>query len=464
MRSTGWAVAATLTERLAALAIALWLPRYLPLQEYGEYALAVTLLALFQSLPDGGVESVLVAGLSRDVPRMATLAGAAVPLRGTVSLGCGLVGLATLALVTGGTALPAAAAPWSLGLFLVAANPYRALLRAEMRFRRYLAAVTAQAGGTLLALGAVVWTGGGLRGVLATGIAGALAGWGVGRVVAGRSVRPRFDVPAWRLLLRGAMPVVATGAVMVAAQQLLVVLLLRTHGSAAVGLFAGAQRVIDAVNLLPQAFAGGLLPLLARGSRTDRETSRAMTRLALVVFPLAATLVLGADPLLRLALGAPFAAAAPTLRVLALAAVLGASGQVLTVRLIADGLERPLLAATGASAAVMTVLGLPLVPPWGGPGAAVAVVAGMLTGQLVLVGTRTTRRAGVAVVRGLGAPLAVTAIALAVSSLGDARHGLGGLAVFAIAYLAAAAGLLGFRRRGGATGRSASAARGRPRA
>lgn len=462
MRSAGWAVAATLVERLASLAIALWLPRYLPLAEYGEYALAVTLLALLQSLPDGALESVLVARLSRDDHGMARLAGAAVPLRAMVSLGCGLVGLLILALVSGRTDLAAAAAPWSLGLCLVAANPYRALLRAELRFRRYLVVVATQAVGTLFALGAVVWSGGGLRGVLAAGLVGALAGLSVGRLAAGRRVRPTLDASAWYRLLGSATPLAATGAVLVVAQQILLLVLLRVHGSAAVGLFAGAQRMIEAVNLLPQAFAGLLLPVLARSARTDCETARAMTGLGLVVLPVATSLALWAGPLLRLVLGEPFATAAPALRVLAGAAVLGASGQVLTVRLVADGLERSLFAATAASALVTVALGLPLVRLWSGFGAAVAVVMGMATGQVALLVMPPTRRAGLVVCRALAPPLAVTAIAATAVSLGHGDRGLRGLAVFATAYLVAAVGVRRFRRTDVATGRSATGTRDRP--
>jgi O-antigen/teichoic acid export membrane protein len=64
-------------------------------------------------------------------------------------------------------------------------------------------------------------------------------------------------------LLRDAWPLAGTTAALTAAQQALSLVLLRTHGAAAVGLLGGAQRLIDAIALLPQALMVSVLPALS---------------------------------------------------------------------------------------------------------------------------------------------------------------------------------------------------------
>jgi O-antigen/teichoic acid export membrane protein len=411
-RGTALGVVATGLDRVAALGIALWLPRHLGLDDYGRYTLVITLLAFCQTLPDASLESVLVARIARDWPEGARLAGAAVPLRATMSLAFGLAGLAAVGLASGDAGLAAAAAPWALGLWLAAASPYRALLRGQLRLGRYLGIVAAQAAATIVTLVIVVQAGQGLAGVLTTGAVGGAAGLATGRLLAGAGARPRIDRAVARTLARAATPLAATTLVVVGAQQIVQVLLLRSHGPDALGLLGGAGRLVDAVNLLPQAVVVGLLPALARSAgspaalRTAREAARA---LALLLAPVAAGLAIWAAPVLATLLGAPFAAAGPVLRVLAAVALLAGSGQVLTALLVAEGRERVLLGATSASAALTVVLGTVLVPSQGAVGAAAAAALGMLGGQLGLVVLADTRAAALGVLRAMGRPLALGA-------------------------------------------------------
>jgi O-antigen/teichoic acid export membrane protein len=213
------------------------------------------------------------------------------------------------------------------------------------------------------------------------------------------------------------------------------VLLLRTHGPDAVGLFGGAGRLVDAINLLPQAVFVGLLPALARraGSNATRRTASEAARvLALALSPVAAGLAVWAAPALSLLLGPRFAAAAPVLRVLAAVALLAGSGQVLTALLVAEGRERLLLVATGASAVLTVILGAALVPPFGPVGAATAAACGMLGGQLALVALADTRPAALDVLGAMGRPLVLAGAAAGLSLALDWPIPLGPLALVAV--------------------------------
>jgi O-antigen/teichoic acid export membrane protein len=421
-RGAALGVVATGLDRVAALAIALWLPRHLGLEDYGRYTLVLMLLAFFQTLPDTSLESVLVARIAREGEGGARLAGAAAAVRAIASLVFGCAGLAAIGLASGDVGLAVAAMPWALGLWLAAANPYRALFRGELRLGRYLGIVAAQTAASIAALVVVVRAGGGLAGVLGTGAVGGAAALVTGRLLATARARYRFDREVAQELMRAAIPLAATTLVLVGAQQVVQVLLLRAHGADAVGLVGGAQRVVDAVNLLPQAVVVGLLPALAQATgnvattRTAREAARV---LALILAPVVTALAIWPTPVVTTLLGASFAAAAPVLRILAGVALLATSGQVLTALLVAEARERLLLSATIVSALATVVLGAILVPPLGAQGAATAAAIGMLAGQLTLLAIPGTRAATFGVLRAMARPLALAgAAAWAVVALG----------------------------------------------
>jgi O-antigen/teichoic acid export membrane protein len=411
-RGAALGVVATGLDRVAALAIALWLPRHLGLEDYGRYTLVLTLLAFFQTLPDASLESVLVARIAREGEDGARLAGAAAAVRALASLAFGLAGLTAIGLASGDAGLAVAAMPWALGLLLGAANPYRALFRGELRLGRYLGVVAAQTAASVAALVVVVRAGGGLAGVLTTGAVGGAVALLTGRLLATARARLRIDRYVAQGLMHAAIPLAATTLVLVGAQQVVQVLLLRAHGPDAVGLLGGAQRVIDAVNLLPQAVVVGLLPALAQATgnvattRTAREAARV---LALILAPVVTALAIWPSPAVTTLLGASFAPAAPVLRILAGVALLAASGQVLTALLVAETRERLLLTATIASALATILLGAILVPPLGARGAATAAAVGMLGGQLTLLAIPSTRAATFGVLQGMARPLALAA-------------------------------------------------------
>jgi len=332
-------------------------------------------------------------------------------VRLAVSLAGGAVGLALLALAVSDAELLRAGAMGAAGLVASAATPYRALLRARLRMGRYVVLLAAQAALAVGLLVAVIVRGGGLVAVLAAVSASALGGLGLGRLLVGPGVALAPDAAFRRLLLAEAWPLAATALALVGAQQVLQLLLLRLYGAPEVGLLGGARKLVEAVGLLPQALMLSLLPALSVAARTPagaagaaREAARA---LVIALLPPAAALALWAEPVLVRFFGPSFGPAAPTLRVLAPAALLGATGTVLTNLLVAVGRQRTLLRVTAGAAAGMIALGAALVPAYGALGAAGAFVVATLAGQVALLALPATRAEVAPVLAGAVPPLAL---------------------------------------------------------
>src|SRR5438128_263207 len=206
----------------------------------------------------------------------------------------------------------------------------------------------------------------------------------------------------------------AAGLVASAATPYRALLRARLRMGGYVGLLA-AQAAL-AVGLLPALSLAAATPAGAAGAA--REAARG---LVIALLPPAAALALWAEPVLTGFFGPSFAAAAPVLRVLAPATLLGATGAVLTNLLVAVGRQRTLLRVTAGAAAGMIALGAALVPTYGALGAAVAFVAVSLAGQVALLALPATRAAAAPVLAavvpplGLGAAAAAAALALGAS-------------------------------------------------
>ena len=420
-----YGVLAVALEKTVALGIALYLPRHLGVADYGRYALLVSYLGFFQVLPDTSLEAVLVARLARAGTHAGGTAGRAALLRLVVSLAGAILGLGVLALVARDGTLLVAGGVAAAGLAAGAGSPYRALLRARLHLGRYVVLLGSQALIAIARLAAAIAADGGLVVILGASSVAAFAGVLLGRLLVGPGARLRADAGLGRALLVEAWPLAGATLALVGAQQVLQLLVFRQHGASAVGFLGGAQKMIEAVGLLPQALMLSVLPALSLAAAVPGAASQAARDVArllvIVLLPAVAALVLWAEPVLGTMFGRPFASASPVLvlRALAPAALLGATGSVLTNLLVAVGLQRALVRVSGASALVMVALGVALVPGFGAVGAALALVAGMLVGQLALLIVGPTRRIVGPVLAGVLSPLALgAASAGAIAGLG----------------------------------------------
>ena len=262
-RDAAYALLAVGLEKVVALGIALYLPRHLPLDDYGRYTFVISYLGLFQGLPDAALDAVLVTRLARCGADSASLAGRGATVRLATSLAGAGVELGLLTIAARDRALVVAGAIAAAGLLATAANPYRPLLRARLAMLRYLALVAGQAAVAVTLFAVVVLAGGGLTAVLGAVTVAAACGLVLGRALAGKGI-PLLapDTTLGRALLAEAWPVAGSALAMAGGQQALQLLLLRWHGPAEFALLGGAQKLIEAVSLVPQAVVLSLLPAL----------------------------------------------------------------------------------------------------------------------------------------------------------------------------------------------------------
>ena len=256
-------------------------------------------------------------------------------------------------------------------------------------------------------------------------------------------LRPRVSIQprAWRRLLRASAPLSVPGILGTLSFRASVVLLgLVAAGSAAVGEFGAAYRLIEAAMFVPAAFNAAALAWFAREAEIARGFEMAIKTMVTLMLPIGLGLALFAEPLIDALYGADYGGAVTPLRLLGAMAVLwGVNTTVVTV-LVSRG--RPDVYTMPALLALVpnAVLALVLIPEHGADGAAIAALAGAAV-VVALVLPRTARLVGAGgSPRVLAAPLAAgVAMALcaaALSGLPWVPAAIGAVAVYAAAFLA----------------------------
>lgn len=140
-----------------------------------------------------------------------------------------------------------------------------------------------------------------------------------------------------------------------------------------VGLYSASYRVLNQVLATYYLLTQVLYPHFARHANEDRAHMigpRILAPLFAAGLVIAAGISLVRRPVLILVFGAPFVAAAPLLLVLVWSIPLDFLTSYLSNAFLAWGLERRVLASTGAGAATNIVLNLVLIPAYGAWGAA----------------------------------------------------------------------------------------------
>ena len=271
-----------------------------------------------------------------------------------------------------------------------------------------------------------------------SGLGLATAYWLMQRYV----LRPRMSIQprAWRRLLRASAPLAVPGILGTLSFRASVVLLgLVSVGSADVGEFGAAYRLIEAAMFVPAAFNAAALAWFSREAEIRRGFEMAIKTVLTLMLPIGLGLALFAEPLIDTLYGSGYAGAVTPLRLLGAMAVLWGINTTVVIVLVSRG--RPGVYTFPALLALVpnAVLALVLIPGHGADGAAIAALAGAAV-LVTLALPRTARLVGAGgYVRMLGAPLAggaaMALCAAALSGLPWIPAAIGSVVVYAAAFL-----------------------------
>ena len=388
--------AADLAGKLVTFGVTIAAARALPADAFGVVALATTWGWLAGVATDAGWSMFLAREVARQPSRARSLADQVLWRRGRAALGAGTL------TALGGVALlePSVAPGFAL---IVASQLAAAVLETSMHLFRGLERTDVEArihaaqrlAAGVLAAGVLV-----LRPSLG-GLGTALLLPPIAALVAARrkahrltagpgasAIAPRLDVAALRTLV---WPLGLATIVSALYFRCDVFFVEHWHGTAAVGAYNAAFRLVDAIRLVPAAVLAVAFPSMVRAR--DAATIRRVA-LPLTAVGLAAGLgtAFTAPFVMHLAYGAKFDGAITSLRLLGAAVPLFFLNYALTHQVIGWDGQRAYLRVTVGALAVNLVANLALVPTRGGEGAAIATAiteVAVTAGCLMALARRT---------------------------------------------------------------------------
>jgi O-antigen/teichoic acid export membrane protein len=367
--------------------------------DFGVLTTALVYLMIPVLLADVGLATVVAREIAARPERTGPAMEAAVPLRAIMSA------LAVGVAVAMGYALPFSSetrdliAIGALGSFLtLMTQGLSPVLQVQLKMHWAVLSTIVGRFATLGLTLAVLAAGGGISSVMAANVAGIGATFVLQLVVVARivSLRPRFDLAYWRVLLKGSL---AIGLALALGQiyfRVDVLLLAAIRDSAEVGLYGAAVKLIELSELVAAAIGISVFPLLARFVQVDRLRAatlfqRTFDLLIAAAAPLVVLMTFAATPVIVLISGDEFGEAGDALRLLApyvlLSFVTGLSWRAL----IAYGEDWALFRLASAILTINVVLNLIIIPMYGFRGAAATTVVSEIAGlgaSLVLLKRR----------------------------------------------------------------------------
>lgn len=393
-RAVAALASAEVVGKVATFVVMVAAARVLGQEGFGAFSLALSIGLLLAAAVAWGYDTVLTRDGARDrealVRGYADLVALRLLLGGAVLLGTAVVlaGLGRLSGAAGLTVLLLTAS----ALLDTLADAGRSAAAAVHRQVGVAGVLVVQRALTaVVALGALL-SGGGLLGVGLAFLAGSLVSVAAMHLAVTRLGVPlrlrQADRRRWRALSREALPIGVNSVVSTALFRLDAVLLGLLVGTAAVGEYSAAYRLLETVLFVTWTIARAVFPLMASATQTwrvRRGVERGTTVCAFVFVPYALLLLLRGDDLLRLLFGDEFAGSGDVLAALAPAPALFAVCYLCAYGLYAVDRSTAVLGLTSATLVLNTALNLVLIPPLGAFGAALATSAAYAVESLLFL-------------------------------------------------------------------------------
>ncbi|HXE44431.1 MAG TPA: oligosaccharide flippase family protein [Conexibacter sp.] len=246
------------------------------------------------------------------------------------------------------------------------------------------------------------------------------------------SLRPSFDLRAWRAMAHEVLPYGLAAAVGVIYFRFAVVIMSYIATPVETGIYATAFRIVETIAGIPWVAVATGFPILAHAAGNDKDRMRyALQRMfeaaALAGAGIALAIALGAQFAIDVVAGPKFQASVPVLQLQGLAMITVFLMATWSFGLLSLKRYRALLVANALAAGVAAAATFALVPPLGAKGAAIATVLAeaVLVVAYVVALSRADRRLlprvdflwKIALAAGVGALAAVLPIGSLASAL-----------------------------------------------
>jgi len=372
---------AEVLTRLLSVLFFMVVARTLAPEGFGKFTFAYALVTLFGAALDLGLHPLFIREVARDPGRAPHQWAVALTFKAGLA-GPIVLALLTLPLLTG-RAWDTTWAVYLLTAYVLLQSLVELVVAVFTAFGRleYELALRLAGKVALIGLGGLaLWAGWHLLGLTLAYVAAAAVTLALGLRLARRFGTFTWGwagAEAWRL---GATiwPVAVAFLLAFAARRVAPLAVALLRGETEAGFFGAAARILEALDLVPAAFAAALFPVLASsdpaGERFRRALAQSVRGLLIVSLPLAMVLHSGAGPLVTLFYGTAYLPAVPALQLLGWSMPFGFLTVFFLFVFLALDRPRLLLGLTAAGLGVSLLLTPALVARWGAAGGGLGVL------------------------------------------------------------------------------------------
>lgn len=375
----------TVVRRLMSFVVTLSVARYLSLDDFGKYVLALATMEMFRSIADFGIDIMAVRRLARTDADRGSVITSALGLKAVLSVPALGAALVTALSLGYSSELMAYVAIASLYMYLNTTTLTLATyFQASLRVKRL---IPVNWSASALALG-LVWLGmlleAPVAGLLAAAAAAEAYGASLTLLVLRREIKLRWrrDLRLAWSLLREAAPIGVLSILTCAYFRVDILMLSQFTGETDVAHYGAIFRITEATLAIASAIALTLLPLMSSAFAQGKSQARiselfekGFRWLLAASVVIASLLTLFSLPVLRLLYGARFGPASDGLAILAWSTVFMSLNILSAMVLVALNQQNVLILFAGFALALNVGLNLVLIPKFGLAGACATTVA-----------------------------------------------------------------------------------------
>jgi len=416
-KNTGVVIIGKTISGLLIMAITILLARSLGANRFGIYCFVFIYLGFFGILMDLGVKTILVREISRDRTKANKLLGNAIVMR---------IILSVFALILACSAISFLKYPFDTKLliyiaslsFLVSfSSLYEVIFQIDLKMKYPALVNILNVVMRLLLFVYLIYLKAPLLWFVVAYIITLLPGLFIILRLSRKFIKPKFEIDfgIWRKLLKESWPIALTAAFIMLHMRIDQIMLFQMKGPGAIGHYAAAVRLTEALNILPAAFMVSVFPLLSKYFIASREKLEKAYHLsfkymAIIIVPIAMGVCILSEPIIRLVYGNQFLSITPVLRILIWSEIFVFLGVVHLNILISVGLQKLDFIFTLSGAVANIILNFLLIPHYGIIGASIATVISYGLGVPLSCILIKTRKYGRAMLRSMLKPFIVATI------------------------------------------------------
>ena len=413
-------VAGNLANKVIGFFIMLSVARFLGAEQFGLYTFVFAYVGFFGLLTDLGLTTVVARELSRDEATGSVWLGNAMVVRWIVSLAGYAVCVGSSLLYQGWSGTTSLVALSACTFFFAPLNTNSAIFTARLKL--YGPSLISLLSRTLLLIAVQILARRGSH--VGTLIALEVTLGGFTTLVlwawAHHMLAPayRIDFPTIRRLLAEGIPLFMTSVFVALYFRIDVFFLEYYSGNDAVGSYAAAYRLTEAIPIAATAVTGSLFPVVCQlfhqGDTVLLEKVVRGSQKILLAMALPAVLILvwHALPIVRALYGGRFDSSAQALAILGCGQIFVYNNILSSTLLVASNRGRQLMLITLGMLCLNVVLNFLIIPIYGVPGAATTTVLTEMAGTIALLFPTGTYRGLVNAIARLAAPACVFVIVL----------------------------------------------------